>query len=113
MPGNFIDILSAVFNIAIFRNSVMRKLERDCFIGYGAASLLKERMIDSSDRTVELVCGECGSLAVHDKMKNRRFCPVCEGGDVQEVEMSYAFKLLLDEMKSIGIFPKLKLKAQA
>ncbi len=89
------------------------EMERDCFIGYGAASLLKERMIDSSDKTTELVCGDCGSLAVHDKNKNRRYCPLCESGDVQEVEMSYAFKLLLDEMKSIGIFPKLKLKSQA
>ncbi len=89
------------------------EMERDCFIGYGAASLLKERMIDSSDKTTELVCGDCGSLAVHDKVKNKRFCPVCESGEVHEVQMSYAFKLLLDEMKSIGIFPKLKLKSQA
>ncbi len=89
------------------------EMERDCFIGYGAASLLKERMIDSSDKTVELACGDCGSLAVHDKVKNKRYCPVCDSGDIHEVEMSYAFKLLLDEMKSIGIFPKLKLKLQA
>lgn len=86
------------------------EMERDCFIGYGAASLLKERMIDSSDRTTELVCTSCGSLAVWDKFKNRQFCGLCESTDVSEVEMSYAFKLLLDEMKSIHIFPKLRLK---
>ncbi len=86
------------------------EMERDCFIGFGAASLLKERMIESSDKTTELVCNNCGSLAVYDKMKNRTYCPVCENAGVSEVEMSYAFKLLLDEMKSIGIFPKLKLK---
>lgn len=89
------------------------EMERDCFIGYGAASLLKERMIDSSDKTTELVCLECGSLAMHDKVKNKRFCAVCESGQIDEVEMSYAFKLLLDELKSIGIFPKLNLKSQA
>ncbi|MFA6048814.1 MAG: DNA-directed RNA polymerase subunit B [Candidatus Micrarchaeia archaeon] len=86
------------------------EMERDCFIGFGAASLLKERMIDSSDKAVELVCTDCGSLAVYDKVKNRKYCPVCESASVNEVEMSYAFKLLLDEIKSIGIFPKLKLK---
>ena len=86
------------------------EMERDCFIGFGAASLLKERMLDSSDKTIELVCTNCGNLAVYDKLKNRKYCPLCEGTQVQEVEMSYAFKLLLDEMKSIGIFPKLKLK---
>ena len=88
------------------------EMERDCFIGYGAAALLKERMLDSADKTTELVCTSCGSLAVLDKIKNRKYCPVCESSSVAEVEMSYAFKLLLDEMKSIGIFPKLRLKAQ-
>lgn len=88
------------------------EMERDCFIGYGAASLLKERMLDSADKTTELVCNNCGSLAVHDKVKNRRYCPICESSSIADVEMSYAFKLLLDEMKSIGIFPKLKLRTQ-
>ncbi len=89
------------------------EMERDCFIGYGAASLLKERMIDSSDKTMQLVCLDCGSTAEHDKAKNRTYCPLCESTNVDEVEMSYAFKLLLDEMKSIGIQPKLLLKDKA
>lgn len=86
------------------------EMERDCFIGYGSALLLRERMIDSSDKTVELVCNQCGTLGVFDKIKKRKYCPLCESGSVAEVEMSYAFKLLLDEMKSIGINPKLRLK---
>ncbi|MBI5036303.1 DNA-directed RNA polymerase subunit B [Candidatus Micrarchaeota archaeon] len=86
------------------------EMERDCFIGFGASSLLKERMIDSSDKSTELVCTNCGSFAVHDKIKNKRYCPLCESSQTTEVEMSYAFKLLLDEMKSIGIFPKMILK---
>ena len=85
------------------------EMERDCFIGFGAASLLKERMIDSSDRTLQLVCTHCGALAVYDRIKNKRYCPICESSETTEFEMSYAFKLLLDEMKSIGIFPQLKL----
>ena len=88
-------------------------MERDCFIGFGAALLLKERMMDSSDKTVELVCSNCGSLAFTDRQKNKSFCPLCESTEVHPVEMSYAFKLLLDEMKSIGIFPKLKLTDRA
>ncbi|MBI5036009.1 DNA-directed RNA polymerase subunit B, partial [Candidatus Micrarchaeota archaeon] len=86
------------------------EMERDCFIGYGAASLLKERMIDSSDKTTELVCANCGNFGVFDKTKNKKSCPLCESPNVHDVEMSYAFKLLIDEMKSIGIYPKLKLK---
>ncbi len=86
------------------------EMERDCFIGFGAASLLKERMIDSSDKSVELVCMNCGCFAVHDKVKNKKACPLCESAQTTEVEMSYAFKLLLDEMKSIGIFPQILLR---
>lgn len=89
------------------------EMERDCFIGFGAASLLKERMIDSSDKTIQLVCTHCGALAVYDRIKNKRYCPICESSDTTEVEMSYAFKLLLDEMKSIGIFPQMKLADRA
>lgn len=89
------------------------EMERDCFIGFGAASLLKERMIDSSDKTTELVCSECGSLGSYDKIKGRKFCPICASTKLDDVEMSYAFKLLLDEMKSIGIFPKLQLRSRS
>ena len=86
------------------------EMERDCFFGFGAASLLRERMIDSSDKTVQLVCSNCGTLAVDDRIKKKISCPLCESTKIEDVEMSYAFKLLLDEMKSIGIYPKLKLR---
>ncbi|MFA4945925.1 MAG: DNA-directed RNA polymerase subunit B [Candidatus Micrarchaeia archaeon] len=86
------------------------EMERDCFIGFGAASLLKERMIDSSDKTVEYVCGDCGMLAFYDRLKNKKRCMFCDSSNIQEVEMSYAFKLLLDEMGSIGLYPRLNLK---
>ncbi|MFH0971666.1 MAG: DNA-directed RNA polymerase subunit B [Candidatus Micrarchaeota archaeon] len=86
------------------------EMERDCFIGFGAASLLRERMIESSDKTSELICNKCCTNAVFDKLKNKTYCPLCESTSISEVEMSYAFKLLLDEMKSIGIYPKINLK---
>jgi DNA-directed RNA polymerase subunit B' len=89
------------------------EMERDCLIGYGASMLLKERMLEESDKTTELVCGACGSIAVHDYIKNRSYCPVCESNDLSRIEMSYAFKLLVDEIKAMGIFPRLVLRDKA
>ncbi len=85
------------------------EMERDCLIGYGASQVIKERLLEQSDKTVALVCANCGSLGVHDYVKRRDYCPVCKGTRMERIEMSYAFKLLLDEIKSLGIFPRLKL----
>lgn len=89
------------------------EMERDCLIGYGASMLLRERLLEESDRTYELVCDKCGSIAVKDHVKNREYCPICESTGLHHVEMSYAFKLLLDEIKALGIFPRLLLKDKA
>jgi DNA-directed RNA polymerase subunit B len=85
------------------------EMEKDTFVAHGASLLLKERF--DSDKTVVPVCGGCGIIAIHDTYKDKRYCPIC-GDDVEvnDIEISYAFKLILDEFKSLGIYPKLVLK---
>jgi DNA-directed RNA polymerase subunit B len=87
------------------------EMERDCLIGHGAAMLLKERLLDESDRSSVHICEDCGLIAYYDRVKDRYVCPVCgDKAKTTTVVMSYAFKLLLQELMSLGIAPRLKLE---
>ncbi|MEM4296360.1 MAG: DNA-directed RNA polymerase subunit B [Candidatus Anstonellales archaeon] len=83
------------------------EMERDTLIGHGAAMLLRERLLEESDKSIQLVCKECGALAYVDHVKKQNTCQLCNSSNVKEVEISYAFKLLLEEIEALNIFPRL------
>ncbi len=85
------------------------EMEKDTFVAHGASMLLKERF--DSDKVAVPVCLESGLIGYYDKRRDRLVSPVLgDDAEMAYVEMSYAFKLLLDELKSLGVYPKLILK---
>ncbi|RLJ07729.1 MAG: DNA-directed RNA polymerase subunit B [Candidatus Aenigmatarchaeota archaeon] len=84
------------------------EMEQQCMVGHNAALVLKERF--DSDLTAIPVCTKCGLLAIHEAAKNKTYCDVCKDSQIAWVQTSYAFKLFLDELKAMGIYPKLVVK---
>ena len=87
------------------------EMERDCLIAYGASMILKDRLLDESDKSDIFVCERCGLVAYHDVKQRKYVCRVCgDKAKVSSVSVAYAFKLLLQEMQSLNIAPRLLIK---
>jgi DNA-directed RNA polymerase subunit B len=86
------------------------EMERDCLVGHGAAMLLKDRLLDESDAYTIFVCERCGRQGYYDIRQRKYTCPTCETkSDIEPVTVSYAFKLLVQEMQSLCLAPSLVL----
>lgn len=87
------------------------EMERDCLIAYGASMMLKDRLLDESDKADIYICERCGLVSYYD-IKQRRFvCRVCgDKAKVTSISVAYAFKLLLQEMMSLDVAPRLLIK---
>ncbi len=83
------------------------EMERDTLIGFGVAGVIRDRLLEESDKSIQYICKKCGSIAYRDHVKGEVICPLCGSRDIAEVEMPYAFKLLADEIKALMIFPKI------
>jgi len=88
------------------------EMERDTLIGHGAALVIKDRLLDQSDGTILYVCGnpDCGHIAIFDRKKGTLRCPVCGNTtNIYPIETSYAFKLMRDELMSLGVVMRIQL----
>jgi DNA-directed RNA polymerase subunit B len=89
------------------------EMERDSLIGHGATMLLKDRLLEESDKCVMYLCERCGYLAHYDLKLRKYVCRICEEDAViSPTYISYAFKLLLQELLSLCIRPRLKVKGR-
>jgi len=84
------------------------EMEQQALVAHGASLLLKERY--DSDKVVLPICMKCGSIGIDDNIRNKVTCSMCGSDDVDYVELSYAFKLLLEELQGLHIHTNFKLK---
>ena len=85
------------------------EMERDCLIGHGASMVIKDRLLDESDKTTQRVDTESGHFGYLDR-RGVLVSPMEKNLAIYEVSMSYAFKLLIEELKSLGIVARLRLE---
>jgi DNA-directed RNA polymerase II subunit RPB2 len=79
------------------------EMERDCGLASGASAVLHERMCLSSDHFNAKLCAKCGILGtVITNNCGGFYCTACKGTDINTTEMTYASKLLFQELNSMG-----------
>jgi DNA-directed RNA polymerase subunit B' len=84
------------------------EMEQQALVAHGASLLLKERY--DSDKVTLPICTKCGTIAIEDSVRGKTSCPMCNSEDVEMVEVSYAFKLLLGELQGLHINTTFELK---
>ena len=92
------------------RNGGLRfgEMERDAIVGHGASSFIKERMSDCSDFFRVHVCRKCGILCVANPERGIYRCSYCKNGaDIAQVRIPYSMKLLIQELMTMGVVPRL------
>lgn len=84
------------------------EMEQQALVAHGASLLLKERY--DSDKVVLPICIRCGAVAIEDNIRNKKICSVCDSEEVDFIEVSYAFKLLIEELQGLHIHTTFGLK---
>lgn len=85
------------------------EMERDSIITHGMSKILKERLMETSDAYTTYICEVCGLFAQRDKATELYICPACNNKTkISKIRMPYAFKLLLQELLSMSICPRIR-----
>jgi DNA-directed RNA polymerase II subunit RPB2 len=87
------------------------EMERDVGIAHGSAFLLREKLLEASDKYVTYVCNICGLFATKMLKKDVYHCTSCKNSTrISKVILPYAFKLLMQELMSVNILPRLRVR---
>jgi hypothetical protein len=85
------------------------EMERDSILGHGTSLFIKESMMERSDMYSWAVCKKCGVPSIYNPSKKNRIikCKLCNDDDIVVVNAPYSFKLLSQELESMGISMRL------
>lgn len=84
------------------------EMEIECNWAHGIMHFLKERFMECSDNYRMFVCKRCGMMATVNPERNIYLCAPCANcTHFAEVRVPYAFKLLLQEIQTMGIGTRL------
>lgn len=96
------------------------EMERDSMIAHGCAKFLKERTMETADAHSVYICIKCGLIAqrkiavtneAYPTSKDIYHCKACKNTtDISKIRIPYAFKLLVQEMMSMSIAPRIRIK---
>ena len=84
------------------------EMERDCMISHGSAAFLKERFMEVSDKYTIYICNLCNCIACGNPHKSIYECKKCNNyEDFTKCYIPYSCKLLLQELMTMSISPRL------
>ncbi len=84
------------------------EMERDCMIAHGTLQFLKERTMDVSDKYKMFICNKCNLTATVNYDEKISNCKKCNNYiDFSEIKIPYGCKLLVQELESMSIAPRL------
>jgi len=96
------------------------EMERDAMIAHGVSRFLKERMLETADLYSCFVCDMCGLFAQrmlksdhkpYATEKDIYYCQSCRNKtNITQIQIPYAFKLLIQELMSMNIAPRIRTK---
>lgn len=86
-------------------------MEKDSMLAHGAGQFLKERLVECSDLETFNICDDCGMIVSKVKDKNYYVCEPCNNYTrISQVNLPYGTKLLFQELMSVNVMPKIKVK---
>ena len=95
------------------RSEVETEMERDCVIAHGMSEFTKERLMECSDAFRCYSCKDCGLLTVANPVEGIWNCRGCGNTtNFSQVEIPYAYKLLLQELESMCISSRVITKSK-